>query len=508
LEGPIIFFHFEHYLPLAQVCDRVGQVFQPTIKAQLNVEWQLLDADQRRQLALSVLKQIPCLLLWDNFEPVAGFPAGTPSDWKPEEQQELRDFLRDLRGGQTKVLLTSRRDEPWLGKIYRLVELSGLKRAEAQELAVKVLERAGMNGAQIKALPQYNDLLDSLRGNPLAIQIILPELKHTKPDALLQSLQAGTTKLSTEDSTQGREHSLSASLTYRLDRLDPIMHKRLGLLGLFQGFADADILSAICKIEDTPELIHGLAAEEWIAMLDKAAEVGLVRSVGTGLYTVHPALPWFFNDLLQEAFPDTHTWLERSLSNVYGQYGLFLSQLFKTNTQLAMNLLTAEESNFNFALRLARKHKLWDVMVGMLDGLDRLLTTQGRWVEWKRLIAELEIDVTDTTGEPLPDCEDLWRAILGHRSQIAGYFRDFNTQQALTLRLKDHFEKIKNECNVAVALHQLGRIAEEQGNRQEAIRFYQQAAAMFARLNDPHNLGIAQRSLQRVQTSNAERDAS
>jgi len=30
--------------------------------------------------------------------------------------------------------------------------------------------------------------------------------------------------------------------------------------------------------------------KDWIRTLDTAAEVGLLRNVGTGLYTVHPAL--------------------------------------------------------------------------------------------------------------------------------------------------------------------------------------------------------------------------
>jgi hypothetical protein len=139
LDGPIFCFRFEHYLPLAQVCDRVGQLFQPAIKEQLHKEWHLIDkAEKRRSLALQILRQVPCLLIWDNFEPVAGFPAGSRSDWTSAEQQDLRRFLRDLRGGQTKVLLTSRRDEPWLDDwTYRRVEIGGLTVPEAQELAVR-----------------------------------------------------------------------------------------------------------------------------------------------------------------------------------------------------------------------------------------------------------------------------------------------------------------------------------------------------------------------------------
>jgi hypothetical protein len=54
LQGPVFFFSFEHYLPFSQVCDRIGEVFQPAIKAQLQQEWHLLDAAQRRRIVLAV----------------------------------------------------------------------------------------------------------------------------------------------------------------------------------------------------------------------------------------------------------------------------------------------------------------------------------------------------------------------------------------------------------------------------------------------------------------------
>ena len=491
LDGPIFFFKFEHYLPIAHVCDRMGQVFNAVIRQQLGQDWHLLKAEQRLQVVLSILKQVPCLMIWDNFEPVGGFPKGTKSAWKPGEQKELRDFLRELLGGQTKVLITSRRDEPWLRKIYRHVELGGLKLVEAQELAVRVLRNSGLNPAQIKALPEYNDLLLYLRGNPLAIQVILPELKRKTPDVLLDSLQSGETALTEEDPELGREHSLTASLTYRLDALDSMLRKRLGILGLFQGFVSADVLTAMCReVEGTPELIRGLGRDDWIRMLDKAAEVGLLRGVGKGLYTVHPALPWFFYGLLRETFSKKEEWLIHTFSTVYQSCGYQLSKLFKTNTQLAMFILRAEENNLNHALHLARQHKRWDDVKGILYGLDVLMRTRGRWVEWERIINEVESEVTDARGEPLPGRESLWRALLGHRSVIANYSRDFEKEKSIHLRLKEHFESVGDDRNQAVSLERLGNISLQQRKLEEAEKYYQQGFALANRAGDDHEQAV------------------
>src|SRR5205085_10399391 len=122
------------------------------------------------------------------------------------------------------------------------------------------------------------------------------------------------------------------------------LRQRLGVLALFQGFVDADVLSNISEQADgAPDVIKGLGRAEWIQILDKAAEVGLLRRLDEGYYTVHPALPWFFHDLLRESFPAHLEWLEKTFAAVYGVYGNHLSNLFETEAEFAMSLLRAEE---------------------------------------------------------------------------------------------------------------------------------------------------------------------
>jgi len=499
LDGPIFFFRFEHYHPLARVLDSVGQAFNPVIKQQLKQEWHLLDLGQRREVVLQILKQIPCLLIWDNFEPVAGFPTGTPSAWTAEEQAELRDFLRGLRGGKTKVLLTSRRDEPWLGPIYRRVEIGGLKLLEAQELALRVLRRAGLNERKLQALPEYTLLLQYLHGNPLAIQVILPELGRMVPEALLRALQSGEATLGADDPAQGRERSLAASLTYRLDALDPTLRRRLGILAYFQGFVNANVLVNISLIENVPELIRGLDRAAWIALLNAAAEVGLLRKVEEGYYHVHPALPWFFHDLLAESFPGEEDRLARDFVMAYASYGRYLQQLFQTNAQLAMALLAAEEANLLYALSLSRQGAQWEEMESILYGMNQLLTTQGRWIEWERLVASCEADAVDERCEPLPGCEDLWRALLAHRAEIAVQFRrDWEQAEVILLRLKSHYEQAGDERNTAAVLHQLGMIAQERRQFDEAERWYRQSLAIAERIGDEQGQAAVLHQLGRI----------
>lgn len=104
-----------------------------------------------------------------------------------------------------------------------------------------------------------------------------------------------------------------------------------------------------------------------------------------------------------------------------------------------MDLLSTEETNLMHALRQARQYESWDDIAGILYGLHQLLATQGRWVEWERLIVDLEAEVTDANGEPFPGREILWRALLGHRQEIASYRRDFETQETILHRLREYY---------------------------------------------------------------------
>ncbi len=99
IEGPVLFTSFERRLPLARVLDKIGESFGQALDRS-GVHWGAANDAERRRVALDVLRQIPVLWIWDNIEPITGFPAGTPSEWSAAEQQELRDFLLEARGAK------------------------------------------------------------------------------------------------------------------------------------------------------------------------------------------------------------------------------------------------------------------------------------------------------------------------------------------------------------------------------------------------------------------------
>ena len=142
LHGPILFTSFEQYKPLAQVLSAVEETYRSVLE-QNNIQWLAMDEEQRLNLTFQIFKQIPPLWIWDNVEPINGFPTGTDSAWTLAEQRELKTFLQIVTSqSKTKFLLTSRRAEhEWLGDVPARVILPPMPMQECfeltRELAIK-----------------------------------------------------------------------------------------------------------------------------------------------------------------------------------------------------------------------------------------------------------------------------------------------------------------------------------------------------------------------------------
>ena len=75
LHGPILFTSFEQYKPFTQILSAVEETYRPVLE-QNNIQWLALSDDDRLNLTLQIFQQIPPLWIWDNVEPIHGFPAG------------------------------------------------------------------------------------------------------------------------------------------------------------------------------------------------------------------------------------------------------------------------------------------------------------------------------------------------------------------------------------------------------------------------------------------------
>ncbi len=215
-----------------------------------------------------MLAQIPVLWIWDNVEPIAGFPAGSDSAWSDAEQAELADFLRAARGTQAKFLLTSRRDERgWLGDLPRRIAVPPMPLIERVALAQALVEK---QGEKFGGMRDWRPLLRYSQGNPLTITVLVNQaLTHgltsrAQIEQFVAQLRAGEADIVDVDEGEGRTRSLAASLKYGFERgFSDDEQKILALLHLFQGFVDVDALRLMGDPghEWTIEAVRGLTRE-------------------------------------------------------------------------------------------------------------------------------------------------------------------------------------------------------------------------------------------------------
>jgi tetratricopeptide (TPR) repeat protein len=506
VDGPVLFTTFERYLPLPRVLDRIGQVFGQALEG-AGVHWLALDDAARRQVALQVLAQVPVLWIWDNIEPVAGFPAGTESAWSAEEQKALLDFLRAASSTKANFLLTSRRDErSWLGDLPTRIAVPPMPMTESLQL-VRAL--AAKHGRRLADVEDWRLLLTFAQGNPLTLTVVAGEALRQKLktkeqiEAFVARLRSGEAAF-VDEVGEGRSRSLGASLAYGFERtFSGKERKKLALLHLFQGFVNVDVLCAMGHAEAPwclPE-VWGLTREEGIALLDRAAEAGLLTSHGGGYYGIHPALPWFFKGLFERCYPAEGLAAVRAFVEAMGELGDYFHAQYDQGDRGIVVALRAEEANLLHARRLARAHGWWSLVTSTMQGLRQLYGHTGRRAEWKRLVEEIVPDFVDPVNDgPMPGREEDWGLVTEYRERLAHEERQWAeaerlqdvlvgwSRQRAAPALARPAEELEGEernaiRTLAASLHELGQIYHELGQA-ECVPIYEEALELSERIGE------------------------
>jgi tetratricopeptide (TPR) repeat protein len=516
----VLFTSFEHHLTLARLLDQAGNRFAPALE-HAGVQWATLDDTHRRDIVLQVLGQVPVLWVWDNIEPVAGFPAGTPSAWTPGEQDELRAFLRQLaQDTQCKVLLTSRRDEQgWLGDLPARVALPAMPMLERLELARAIAAHQDGGTRAFQQVQDWRPLLEFTQGNPLTITILVRQAlrqRYTTPAQIrdfVGQLRDGAADV-TDDKAQGRSASLAASLNYGLeDAFTEQEREILALLALFQGFTDIDALCAMGNpaMRGGPvPAVAGLDRDTGIALLDKAAETGLLTAYGGGYYAVHPAIPWHLHNLFEQHHgpPDSPTATQAlyAWAQAISELGNYYHDLYGQGHAEVIGVLSMEEANLVAARRHALSHGWYD-LIGPMQGLRNLYGHTGRTVEWRRLVDELIPTLTNPDGGPRPGLEEEWSILTEYRVSFAQAAREWTTaRQLLDARIAWSREQAAAALDVppdqlsdlqrnqirslVAALHELGEILREQEDP-SCVHPYQETAELSQRIGAHQEEGAA-----------------
>jgi tetratricopeptide (TPR) repeat protein len=540
----VLFTTFERYLTLSQVLGKIERIFGRMLE-QNGIHYLALNEEQQCHVALQIMQQVPILWIWDNVEPIAGFPTpkkdsrsfqNSGSLWNEAEQRELADFLRSCRNTRARFLLTSRRDErDWLRDLPRRIHIPKMPMRERVQLAKGIVEKHGFRLTEVE---DWRPLLQFTQGNPLTITVLVGQAlrdgftTRAQIEDFVAKLRAGEAEFEDEES-EGRSKSLGASLQYGFKHaFTEKENKKLALLFFFQGFVDVVVLQAMGHPEaewSLPE-VKGMTREEWINLLDRAAEVGLLTQLSGGYYHIHPALPWYFKRLFERYYEPTPDPSQegkippyppqggnatRAFVEAMGALGNYYHKQYQYGNRDVIHVLSAEEANLLHARQLAHKYGWWRTVIGTMQGLRVLYDHTGRRSEWQRLVEEIIPDFVDpTTDGPLPGREERWNRITEYRVRLAEEARewakaeclqrvrvDWNRQQVadiIVIPLEALNGIQRNQIReLAVSLETLAIILREQNNAEcvvpskEAISLYQKIGDRQAEAISAFNLGHA-----------------
>ena len=478
VDGPVLWSSFERHLPLERILDKFGETFGESLE-QVGVHWAAItDETQRRQLALQVLARVPVLWIWDNVEPVTGFPKGTPSEWTSAEQQTLREFLLAARDTKAKFLLTSRHEErEWLEELPIRIQVPPMPMRERLEMASAIARR---RGKRLQALPDLRPLLEFALGNPLTILVTVSQALRDdvdtaeKLEGYVTRLRAGEAELG-EDDALGRARSLGASLSYGFARaFDDAERKILALLHLFQGFVDVDVIVAMGdpKLEACLSSIRGISIERVRELLDRASEVGLLSAKGDDFYDVHPAVPWHFRGLFEKHYPwaadqrakSPAREAQRAFVSAMGTVGSQYQSTYNSGRREFLATLRAQEKNLLAAWRLARAAGWRRDLIAIMQGLRVVYASTGERSAWERLVLETRVQFPELEAKRLPaTLDESGELLLEYLADLARERRDLKEAVRIRKRITDRMSK-----RVARLLSNTARLTESQRHQLEA----------------------------------------
>ena len=490
--GKIIFSSFESGAGLSQVVNQVG-------RAVWGDKFSQYPFDKQQAAVLKYLQTQPCLLIWDNFEPVAGFPAGNEGLLPEAEREELKSFLQKLRNGKTWVLITSRREERWLECGYRLLKLEGLSQSDAQEFAGKILEQVGVDR---KGLPEeYLELLKLLDGHPLSLRVVLPHLKTETPQQLIDGLRQGLDKFEGTEG-EGRDKSLTVSLDYSFEKLSDRARRHLPFLGFFSERVNANLLEILSKNPDDEygkayQAVFGenLKKSDWQKILNEAEEAGIVQHLAaTLLYKIHPTLPWYLRQRIYKSHTEKEVnELEKKLLVFYVDLADHYREQLISNADPATLMLQFEESNLLQNLRLAEQQQQWAYAQAILQSLGQLYERQDRKSEFRSLqqwaVKQLGRELTEAKAKG-KDAFNFWIYLRGMDANQALAVAEWEAAKAVYQEILDELIALKDSSvnsKIANVYHNLGIVAEEQRQFSEAIAYFQKALQIFEDVGDFYN---------------------
>jgi tetratricopeptide (TPR) repeat protein len=438
---------------------------------------------------VKALRENPLLMVWDNFESARGLQAERVRGLLSEaDLRRLGRLLADLRGGRTKVLLTSRSEEEWLlAEDCRRIRLGGLQSEDLWEYAAGVMATLGLRVNRKDE--ELRALLAEMSGHPVLVRVVLAQLSSQTAASLRQQWQAKLPGLL----AQGKDPAharLLASLDLAGASFTESERPHLIPLALHERFVDLDYLHEMGKravADYQPERMEGVVT--------RLARAGLLAGLGQNIFALHPLLTSYLRGqapvqpAVENAKPGCSgvqaAW-ERGFVEVLARLA---DALAPKELHEQRGMFGLHHANFHRALELAMARAMAAEHAALTQSLAAYAQNTRDFGEAAALferLAEASRQAGDKEGET---------GAYHQLGIIAEEQRDFAAAERWYLKSLAISEKQGNEHGAASTYHQLGRIAQEQRDFAAAERWYLKSLAIKEKQGNEHGAAITYHQL-------------
>ncbi len=477
--GGVFYSAFEVGAGLERVLHEIGTSLA-------GLEFGDLRHEDRRTWVTEYLRENPALLVLDSLQNLAGFPAGSPGLLDDKETADLDAFLKEVAaGGQTWILLVSRRDEEsWLSVPHGSFKLDGLAGSDRIVMGTRLLEEAGADPMRLG--PEYLEILEMIEGHPLAMEIALPLLKDVPASVLIGELRSELENYQPGPDEEGRPAYLTVVMDHAFTRMPHRSRVHLPVLSLFRNRIMMDILTHITQEGRAYKSVTGeqLGYGACRTLLRNARNGGFLEPITPSVYQIHPSLPWYLGRNLYRQLPQSAVQqLEQEVVRVYADTADYFMETLYENQDAGTTAILAEEGNITQALALSLEAGQWENAQLLVQPLAQVFRMQKRYPELRRLRRQL-LEVTGVTADEAAKSGgiDLWLYLLGTEAGECIETREFERADGLNQQLFEYLsgqDDGESDPRTAAVFHQMGQVAQNRWQLEEAQDLYTRSLAII-----------------------------
>ncbi|MEA5477281.1 tetratricopeptide repeat protein [Pseudanabaena galeata UHCC 0370] len=449
---------------------------------------------------VTLLRGAGHVLILDNLESVTGEPLAIPNTLPQAEQTKLRDFLKKLAGGKTRVIFGSRCGEDWLKAAtfqQNVYGLRGLDQEARTLLAQRILARhVPQRVKAIEADPEFTRLMKVLAGYPLALEVVLPNLKTQSPSQILDALQAADFDL--DSGSEDKTKSILKCVEYSHSNLSPDAQRLLICLAPFSSFINRDQIPNYTKELQKLEPFQDYDFANFDAAIQEAIHWGLLEGMDEAnrLLTMQPIFPYFLKSKLASLDEATDKALQEGFKKLYQDLANFYHQLMESRDphkrQIGILLCRLEYENLYNALQTCLANQ---ESISIFFCLFQYFYVSNNDKQSALVLSKLVVQRQDAYPSEIRTGKIGMEVIWALGTLATCYFGVNNYLEArdiyrkiieLNLALKDVDEKqIKH--TLSITYHKLGSVAEKLREYGEARQNHQQALNIFIEFGDRHS---------------------